>query len=778
MEGIAPSGLENAAGATSGTAGPGSAAIPAPASTPAAAPASRNAPISACMKGQSSNPMGAPARGAPPARRSIAEIRLEVRERERIDRERDREIIMRERERDLRRELELRERQLAARDRVLWEREREAETLRSREMIREREIQIELEAARERELQLARQMLADREAAERELARARELAREREAAVERERVRERERAIVPQSLPGHAPRTAYASSNPQPSFPAYPPRAARDLRDLRDLDAGRSFTGGLIPLRSSVPPTQSRVLGAGPAAVADRRGSLPGGVSSANGLMLRSVDRRASMGPIPRTATASTSCLPAPSRNLPPSSSLDRSRLNPARPSSAPSRPPSFPPASSPLPPSSSTHRVDPHPSRSQPPRPTSLPSSRGPPPSSSRPTLPSPVARQSSARDPYPPRPPPPGSMGPPSLPPRSAGAMRGPLDWPPALRGAPPGLRPITAPPQLQDRGRGGAPSRSFPPAPSAPPFASDWVGAGPPHLSLARSGPDRDRPGGVTRDTTMSLEIQPRRGPPMAHHGPPPTRPLPLQVSRLPVPFPRGAAGPGFNPSRERPPDLSPPPSSKRTCMGGPPGQAPMRGAPSYPPASGGAGPRGAPNLPSPHQQQQQQQQQQQRGADRGPAPGPSQGGSRVPVGLGAAPSSSPRSTGPGAPQQTSGAWRGGPGTRAAATPQPSQPGSVGGGGGPARPAAAGGGATVARLPPASEQAWLYLDPEGQQQGPCSIAQFRNWLSTMEQRAELQEQLKQFQAAPVWLAAQPAAQPRRILHQLVKLYEGVVS
>jgi hypothetical protein len=49
------------------------------------------------------------------------------------------------------------------------------------------------------------------------------------------------------------------------------------------------------------------------------------------------------------------------------------------------------------------------------------------------------------------------------------------------------------------------------------------------------------------------------------------------------------------------------------------------------------------------------------------------------------------------------------------------------------------------------------WYYLDPEGAQQGPCSIKQFKGWVAHMRAQPKLSEQLQQFQLSPVWQAGE---------------------
>lgn len=68
--------------------------------------------------------------------------------------------------------------------------------------------------------------------------------------------------------------------------------------------------------------------------------------------------------------------------------------------------------------------------------------------------------------------------------------------------------------------------------------------------------------------------------------------------------------------------------------------------------------------------------------------------------------------------------------------------------------------------------SIQVWFYKDPAGLQQGPCSISQFRTWLSHMSQREDLSAQYEQFKAVDVWTSDNPRRIP---LVQLLPEYRG---
>jgi hypothetical protein len=75
----------------------------------------------------------------------------------------------------------------------------------------------------------------------------------------------------------------------------------------------------------------------------------------------------------------------------------------------------------------------------------------------------------------------------------------------------------------------------------------------------------------------------------------------------------------------------------------------------------------------------------------------------------------------------------------------------------------------------LPHVEDKAWLYLDPDGMQQGPCSVAQFRTWLATLAGNPALGEQLAQFREAATWhITATP--DQRRPLYALMELYNRV--
>lgn len=51
--------------------------------------------------------------------------------------------------------------------------------------------------------------------------------------------------------------------------------------------------------------------------------------------------------------------------------------------------------------------------------------------------------------------------------------------------------------------------------------------------------------------------------------------------------------------------------------------------------------------------------------------------------------------------------------------------------------------------------SDPCWFYVDPEGQSQGPCSIAHFLEWLRELSRLPALAREYQQFQAVGVWRA-----------------------
>lgn len=98
------------------------------------------------------------------------------------------------------------------------------------------------------------------------------------------------------------------------------------------------------------------------------------------------------------------------------------------------------------------------------------------------------------------------------------------------------------------------------------------------------------------------------------------------------------------------------------------------------------------------------------------------------------------------------------------------QHSAPVPYAGGAAPGGVALSRGGGGPTPLPAADDLAYFYIDPAGQQQGPCSAKQFYSWVSTMSTRPDLAAQLRQFKEAMVWLQADGR---RRPLQELLALY-----
>ena len=57
------------------------------------------------------------------------------------------------------------------------------------------------------------------------------------------------------------------------------------------------------------------------------------------------------------------------------------------------------------------------------------------------------------------------------------------------------------------------------------------------------------------------------------------------------------------------------------------------------------------------------------------------------------------------------------------------------------------------TVVLRHPETECAWYYVDPQGNTQGPCTIAQFRSWLRTLAEDPRFADEYKQFMSVDVW-------------------------
>ncbi|KXZ41289.1 hypothetical protein GPECTOR_576g627 [Gonium pectorale] len=87
-------------------------------------------------------------------------------------------------------------------------------------------------------------------------------------------------------------------------------------------------------------------------------------------------------------------------------------------------------------------------------------------------------------------------------------------------------------------------------------------------------------------------------------------------------------------------------------------------------------------------------------------------------------------------------------------------PASGGAAGGAASLPHPGAAAATATVAAATGGGggkEDAvvWYYIDPHGQQQGPCSISQFRSWLKYLAENPDMRSEYDKFRVCTVWQA-----------------------
>ena len=66
------------------------------------------------------------------------------------------------------------------------------------------------------------------------------------------------------------------------------------------------------------------------------------------------------------------------------------------------------------------------------------------------------------------------------------------------------------------------------------------------------------------------------------------------------------------------------------------------------------------------------------------------------------------------------------------------------------------------------PENECAWYYVDPQGNTQGPCTIAQFRSWLRTLAEDPKFADEHKQFMSVDVW---KEGVQKRQLMTELLE-------
>ena len=64
--------------------------------------------------------------------------------------------------------------------------------------------------------------------------------------------------------------------------------------------------------------------------------------------------------------------------------------------------------------------------------------------------------------------------------------------------------------------------------------------------------------------------------------------------------------------------------------------------------------------------------------------------------------------------------------------------------------------------------NECAWFYVDPQGNTQGPCTIAQFRSWLRTLADDPQFADEHKQFMSVDVW---KEGAQKKLLMTELLE-------
>lgn len=64
--------------------------------------------------------------------------------------------------------------------------------------------------------------------------------------------------------------------------------------------------------------------------------------------------------------------------------------------------------------------------------------------------------------------------------------------------------------------------------------------------------------------------------------------------------------------------------------------------------------------------------------------------------------------------------------------------------------------------------NECAWYYVDPQGNTQGPCTIAQFRSWLRTLAEDPQFADEHKQFMSVDVW---KEGVQKKLLMTELLK-------
>ena len=53
---------------------------------------------------------------------------------------------------------------------------------------------------------------------------------------------------------------------------------------------------------------------------------------------------------------------------------------------------------------------------------------------------------------------------------------------------------------------------------------------------------------------------------------------------------------------------------------------------------------------------------------------------------------------------------------------------------------------------------DKSWFYIDPQGATQGPCSINQFKAWLTSLETDPRFNKEYEQFKSVEVWQTGMP--------------------